>query len=110
LAAIVVQPLNQLAGISGVLVAQIRIDDLRVQHALERLLRVEALAAAETHAHDRFGRLVQQLAHRVERELAVAMDPHLLARPAAEGHERSRRRRAVLAVVLEIRLGCRTPS
>jgi hypothetical protein len=61
LGAIVVQPLDQLAGISGVLVAQIRINDLRVQHALERLLRVEALAAAETHPHDLVGRLVQQL-------------------------------------------------
>jgi hypothetical protein len=41
LGAIVVQPLNQLTGISGVLVAQVRIDDLRVQFTLELLLRPE---------------------------------------------------------------------
>ena len=110
LRAVVVQPLDQLTGISGLLVAQVRIDDLRVQHTLELLLRLEPLPAAETHAHDRVRRLVQQLAHGVERELAVAMDPHLLARPAAEGRQRSRRRGAVLAAVLEIRPGCRTPS
>ena len=110
LGAVVVQPLDQLTGISGVLVGQVRIDDLRVQHTLELLLRLEPLPAAETHAHDRVRRLVQQLAHGVERELAVAMDSHLLAEPAVEGRQRSRRRGAVLAVVLEIRPGCRTPS
>jgi hypothetical protein len=104
-AIVVAQPLNQLTGISGVVVVQVRIDDLCVQYALELLLRPEPLAAVETHAHDRVRRLVQQLAHRVERELAGAMDPHLLARPAVEGREHSRRRGAVLAAFLEIRLG-----
>ena len=68
-------------------------------------VRLEPLPAAGPHAHDRVRRLVQQLAHRVERELVVVVDPHLLAKPAPERRERSRRGGAVLAVVLEILLG-----
>ena len=94
--AVVGQPLDQLTGIPGVVVAQVRIDDLRVQHPLEPLLRLQPLPAAGTHAHDRLRRLVQQFAHGVEGELVVVVDPHLLARPAAEGGEHARRRRAVL--------------
>ena len=105
LGAIVVEPLDQFAGIAGVLVAQLLIDNLGVEDALELLLRQEPSPATETHAHDGVRSLVQQLAHRVEGELVVAMDPHLLTQLAAERHEHSRRRRTVLPAGLEVRLG-----
>src|SRR6185503_16537431 len=72
---------------------------------LELVLRLKPLPTAQTHAHDRVGRLVQYLAHGVERELAVAMASYLLAMAAVEGRQRFGGRRTVLAVVLEIHLG-----
>ena len=58
LGAIVVEPLDQFAGIAGVLVAQLLIDNLGVQGTLELCLRQEPPPAPETDTHDGVGSLV----------------------------------------------------
>ena len=106
LGTVVVQPLDQLAGISGSRVAKVRIHDLRVDDPIELVLRTQPPQATGSHPHDGVRRLVQHLAHRVQRHLILAAtDPHLPAQRAVNGSEQPCRRGTVLPAAPQVVLG-----
>src|SRR4051812_41459563 len=82
---VIVESLDELAGLLGLFVRYVGTNRLRFDHRVKRVSASKTGARHGRHAHDLVGRLVAALTDRIQREVAgAALDAHLLTKTSPD--------------------------